>query len=95
MFLVGIDVAKDKHDCCIINSDGEFPEEVFSTLNNREGYETLYKRICSLAVDLAKVKVGLESTGHYSSNLLAFLGIRQNNPSGQPVLPNRWNYSIP
>ena len=73
MILVGIDVAKDKHDCCIINSDGEFPEEVFSILNNREGYETLYKRICSLAVDLAKVKVGLESTGHYSSNLLAFL----------------------
>ena len=73
MFLVGIDVAKDKHDCCIINSDGKFPEEVFSILNNREGYETLYKRICSLAVDLAKVKVGLESTGHYSSNLLAFL----------------------
>ena len=22
MILVGIDVAKDKHDCCIINSDG-------------------------------------------------------------------------
>ena len=37
MILVGIDVAKDKHDCCIINSDGAFPEEVFSTLNNREG----------------------------------------------------------
>ena len=48
MILVGIDVAKDKHDCCIINSDGKFPEEVFSILNNREGYETLYKRICSL-----------------------------------------------
>ena len=30
-----------------LNSDGEFPEEVFSILNNREGYETLYKRICS------------------------------------------------
>ena len=73
MILVGIDVAKDKHDCCIINSDGKFPEEVFSILNNREGYETLYKRICSLAVDFTKVKVGLESTGHYSSNLLAFL----------------------
>ena len=27
MILVGIDVAKDKHDCCIINSDGKFPEE--------------------------------------------------------------------
>mgnify|MGYP000420611602 CR=1 FL=1 len=33
MILVGIDVAKDKHDCCIINSDGKFPEEVFSILN--------------------------------------------------------------
>ncbi len=71
MILVGIDVAKDKHDCCIINSDGKFPEEVFSILNNREGYGSLYKRICSLTVDFTKVKVGLESTGHYSSNLLA------------------------
>ena len=32
MILVGIDVAKDKHDCCIINSDGEFPEMVFQSL---------------------------------------------------------------
>lgn len=23
MILVGIDVAKDKHDCCITNTDGE------------------------------------------------------------------------
>ena len=23
MIYVGIDVSKDKHDCCIVNSDGE------------------------------------------------------------------------
>ena len=30
MILVGIDVAKDKHDCFIMNSDGEILAKAFS-----------------------------------------------------------------
>ena len=73
MIYVGIDVAKDKHDCFIANSDGEVLFKAFTISNNREGFETLFQRIKSVSEDLAKVKVGLEATGHYSYNLLGFL----------------------
>ena len=73
MIYVGIDVAKDKHDCFITNSDGEVLFKSFTISNNREGFETLFQRIQSVSDDLTKVKVGLEATGHYSYNLLGFL----------------------
>ena len=73
MIYVGFDVAKDKHDCFITNSDGEVLFKAFTISNNREGFETLFQRIKSVADDLTKVKVGLEATGHYSYNLLGFL----------------------
>ena len=73
MIYVGIDVAKDKHDCFITNSDGETLFKPFTIANNREGFCELFNKICSTTEDLAKVKVGLEATGHYSYNLLGFL----------------------
>ena len=73
MIYVGIDVAKDKHDCFITNSDGEVLFKSFTIPNNREGFETLFQKIQSVSDDLTKVKVGLEATGHYSYNLLGFL----------------------
>ena len=73
MIYVGIDVAKDKHDCFITNSDGEILFNPFTISNNKEGFETLFQRIKSVAEDFSKIKVGLEATGHYSYNLLGFL----------------------
>lgn len=73
MIYVGIDVAKDKHDCFITNSDGEVLYKSFTIPNNLEGFHSLFQRIESVADDLTKVKVGLEATGHYSYNLLGFL----------------------
>ena len=73
MIYVGIDVAKDMHDCFIINSDGEVLFKSFTIPNNRKGFETLFQRIQSVSDDLTKVKVELEATGHYSYNLLRFL----------------------
>lgn len=73
MIYAGIDVAKDKHDCFITNSDGEVLFKSFTIPNNREGFETLCQKILSVSDDLTKVKVGLEATGHYSYNLLGFL----------------------
>ena len=73
MIYVGIDVAKNKHDCFITNSDGEILFKAFTIPNNREGFDTLFQKIASVAEDLTKVKVGLEATGHYSYNLLGFL----------------------
>ena len=73
IWYVGIDVAKDKHDCFITNSDGEVLFKSFTIPNNREGFETLFQKVQSVSDDLTKVKVGLEATGHYSYNLLGFL----------------------
>ena len=73
MIYVGIDVAKDKHDCFIINSDGEVLFKAFSIANNRNGFNDLYQKIESVMEDVTKVKVGLEATGHYSYNLLGYL----------------------
>ncbi len=73
MIYAGIDVAKDKHDCFITNSDGEVLFKAFTIPNNRDGFDELYQKIASVSDDLAKVKVGLEATGHYSYNILGFL----------------------
>ena len=73
MIYVGIDIAKDKHDCFITNSDGEVLFKPFTITNNRDGFDDLYNKIFSITTDLSKVKVGLEATGHYSYNLLGFL----------------------
>ena len=73
MIYVGIDIAKDKHDCFITNSDGEIVFKSFTIPNNRIGFDTLFQRIESISDDLSKVKVGLEATGHYNYNLLGFL----------------------
>ena len=43
MIYVGIDVAKDKHDCFITNSDGEILFKSFTISNNREGLKPCFK----------------------------------------------------
>ena len=73
MIFVGIDVAKDKHDCFIINSDGEVLFNVFTISNNINGFNDLYQNIKSVSADLSNIKVGLEATGHYSYNILGYL----------------------
>ena len=73
MVYLGIDVAKDKHDCYIVNSDGEILANVFTIPNDQAGFNLLFQKLQSVAPDLSKVKVGLEATGHYSYNILGFL----------------------
>lgn len=73
MTYVGIDVAKDKHDFSIANSDGKALFKPFTISNNYKGFETLFHRIQSVSDDLTKVKMGLEITRHYSHNFLRFL----------------------
>ena len=73
MIFVGIDVAKDKHDCYITNSDGVVLFNSFTIINNLDGFNDLYQKIASVMEDVSKVKVGLEATGHYSYNLLGYL----------------------
>ena len=73
MICVGIDVAKDKHDCFILSSEGEVLADVFTISNNAEGFDTLLQTIRRCTCPADKIKVGLEATGHYSYNILGFL----------------------
>ena len=73
MVCVGIDVAKDKHDCFIMNSEGEVLADVFTIQNSMDGFLHLLQKIRSCSSPQDKLKVGLEATGHYSYNILGFL----------------------
>lgn len=73
MICVGIDVSKDKHDCFIMNTEGEVLADAFTVSNSKEGFEALLQTIVTCTGNGEKIKVGLEATGHYSYNLLGFL----------------------
>ncbi len=73
MIYAGIDVAKDKHDCLIVDSDGMILFQTFTIPNNKQGFGELLTNLKTCGSDSSKMKVGLEATGHYSDNLLEFL----------------------
>lgn len=73
MIYIGIDVAKDKHDCFAISSDGEILIENFTFKNNSKGFNSFFNSVSQFNVSLNNIKVGLEATGHYSNNILNFL----------------------
>ncbi len=73
MICVGIDVAKDKHDCFILNSEGEVLADAFTIPNNAEGFESLLQTIRRCPRPTDKIKVGPEATRHYRYNVLGFL----------------------
>lgn len=71
-FFVGIDIAKYKHDCFIMNHHGEVIRDSFSFPNHRAGFLILKEILASLDGSQT-VRIGLESTGHYAMNLKVFL----------------------
>ena len=75
MLYIGIDVAKSKHDCFIIDSDGVIHTDNLRITNDRKGFDTLLETIFdALSGDsVQNAKVGLEHTGHYSINIKRFL----------------------
>jgi len=73
MIYVGIDVAKDKHDCFITNSDGEVLVNHLTFPNTLKGFNTFVTTVTSFSDGSEIIKVGLEATGHYSNNILDFL----------------------
>ena len=74
MVCVGIDAAKDKHDCCILDSDGTIRADRITIPNNMDGFkQSGFPDDSRLYQKSDKIKVGLEATGHYSYNILGFL----------------------
>ena len=76
MIYVGIDVASQKHDCFIMRDTGEvFSKKAFTIKNDIEGYKKLHNSISQFVESTkdSNVRIGLESTGHYSKNILLYL----------------------
>ena len=73
MLFVGIDVAKRKHDCSILDSNGVILSQ-FSFDNSLSGFNSFISSISSFDdSNFSDLKVGFEATGHYSYNLEKFL----------------------
>ena len=72
MYFIGIDISKYKHDCYICDSNGEVIRDSFSFDNSREGFDLLLSELKHLDCS-QKIKIGLEATGHYGTNLKIFL----------------------
>ena len=71
-YFIGIDISKFKHDCFIMNENGEVIRNSFSFKNDKEGFNTLLNVLKNLDPNQEK-KIGFESTGHYGTNLKMFL----------------------
>ena len=93
MIIVGIDVASEKHDYFMLRKEtGEyFSSSAITIPNNEAGYKKLHRDIQSFcgATGDSKVRIGLESTGIYSTNIIAFL-LEQNYETMMinPILTN-------
>jgi len=72
MYVVGIDISKYKHDCCIIDSDGCILREPFSIANDKSGFTELLKALSSIP-EQDDIRIGFEATAHYTLNLKLFL----------------------
>lgn len=72
MYLIGIDISKFKHDCFIATETGQIIKESFSFENNNEGFNSFLKLLLSLDQS-QEIRIGLEATGHYGTNLKLFL----------------------
>lgn len=75
MIYVGIDVVSQKHDCFLMRDTGEVYSKAFTIQNNFEGYKKLHNSIQNFveSTNDSNVRIGLESTGHYSKNILLYL----------------------
>ena len=71
MIYIGIDIAKFSHFASAVNSDGEVLLTPFSFSNSLEGFNLLLSKLKSFSID--DCLIGLESTGHYSDNIVSFL----------------------
>lgn len=71
MIYVGIDVAKFSHFASAVNSDGEVLLAPFAFQNSNDGFNLLLSKLDSFPIQ--DCLIGLESTGHYSDNIVSFL----------------------
>jgi len=74
MLFVGIDVAKSHHDVAILDHDGTIILRHLRIQNTRLGFELLINKLNDLTNQLHQpVRIAMESTGHYSTNIMMFM----------------------
>jgi len=71
MHYVGIDISKYKHTLVIASHLGEIVQKPLDFNNNQIGFKLLLEKL--KPYDSNQIKIGFESTGHYSANLKQFL----------------------
>ncbi|MFH0766668.1 MAG: IS110 family transposase [Bacillota bacterium] len=71
MYLIGIDISKYKHDS-FIATEALVPIKAFRFDNNRLGFDSFLEILKSLDQS-QEIRIGLESTGHYGTNLKQFI----------------------
>lgn len=77
MIYVGIDIASEKHDYFMIQGETGivFRSSAITISNSEEGYKKLHQDISAFcgATGDSQVRIGLESTGIYHTNIISFL----------------------
>ena len=73
MFYVGIDIAKDFNIVTIIDEDEKIVKKPFRVNNTMEAYEMFVSKLWAITKKPSEFLLGLEATGIYGENLLAFL----------------------
>lgn len=72
MVYIGIDIAKNKHDCCFIDISGKALCR-FTITNTRQGFNQFLEHLQMQTIHPSQVIIGLEATGHYGAHLKHFL----------------------
>lgn len=76
MIYVGVDIASQKHDFFIMSDQGEvYTKNSITISNSLEGFKKFHKSIqefCGATKD-TNVRIGIESTGFYHLNIIAYL----------------------
>ena len=72
MFYAGIDIAKNKHEASVIDTDGKSLLDSISFANTKEGCEKLLTLFDRIGIAKGDVVIGMEATGHYWLSVHAF-----------------------
>lgn len=77
MIYVGIDIASEKHDFFMIQAKTgiTFSKSSITIQNSHGGYKKLHESIRAFcgAIGDSQIRIGLESTGIYHTNIISFL----------------------
>lgn len=73
MFYVGIDIAKNNHQACIMDYEGTAIINSFSFSNTISGGEKFVSQLVKSNIPKENVLIGMEATGHYWLSIYTFL----------------------